>query len=310
MAVVLEPVSGRGLVHPDGVQLYRRLRESERLPVGTTVDAQEGAVRVIVARDDAGGRWRAVFSEGKFTVTQTAKGDPVTTLSLTGPSFRDKCGEAAAARRKPRRVRRLWGDGHGRFRTAGRYSAATVRGTRWLVEDRCDGTLTRVKRGQVEIEDFTTERPEPAPTPGGGTDRLPPRRRPSPRTASPPGSWCSVAAPTSRVQGPDVPWVEIFAVLLVSHAVGDFLIQTNWQATTSARASGAIRSAAARSSRTRSRYSLCFAPALAWLAGDLGAGGTAALAAGSSSPTSCRTTGGCSARTCGRSSTPSRSPAC
>jgi len=32
--------------------------------------------------------------------------------------------------------------GGGRFRTRGRYSSATVRGTDWTVTDRCDGTLT------------------------------------------------------------------------------------------------------------------------------------------------------------------------
>ena len=28
-----------------------------------------------------------------------------------------------------------------------------------------------------------------------------------------------------------MPWVEIFAVLVVSHLAGDFLLQTEWQAT-------------------------------------------------------------------------------
>jgi ferric-dicitrate binding protein FerR (iron transport regulator) len=42
----------------------------------------------------------------------------------------------------------------GKFRTRGRYSAATVRGTRWTVTDRCDGTLTAVARGKVEVRDF------------------------------------------------------------------------------------------------------------------------------------------------------------
>jgi hypothetical protein len=169
VAVVLEPVSGRVYVRPDGVREYHRLRAGERLPVGTTVDAQDGTVRLVVARDDAGGKWRAVFYDGKFTVTQPATGEPVTTLKLTGPSIRDTCGDAAAARRKPRRVRRLWGDGRGRFRTAGHYSAATVRGTWWLVEERCDGTLTRVVRGEVEIEDFTiAAEPTPGPTPEPG----------------------------------------------------------------------------------------------------------------------------------------------
>jgi hypothetical protein len=27
-----------------------------------------------------------------------------------------------------------------------------------------------------------------------------------------------------------MPWVEIFAVFVVSHLVGDYLIQTDWQA--------------------------------------------------------------------------------
>ena len=57
-------------------------------------------------------------------------------------------------RRRPRASKRhLWGDGKGRFRTGGRFSSATVRGTRWVVSDRCDGTLTRVVRGSVTVRD-------------------------------------------------------------------------------------------------------------------------------------------------------------
>ena len=48
----------------------------------------------------------------------------------------------------------LWGNGKGKFRTNGKYSSATVRGTIWLVEDRCEGTLTRVRRGTVAVRDF------------------------------------------------------------------------------------------------------------------------------------------------------------
>ena len=39
---------------------------------------------------------------------------------------------AGGAAKKPK-SRKLWGDGKGKFRTKGRYAAATVRGTRWLV---------------------------------------------------------------------------------------------------------------------------------------------------------------------------------
>jgi len=51
-------------------------------------------------------------------------------------------------------VRQLWGNGKGRFRTRGRYAAATVRGTFWLTADRCDGTLTQVNRGIIQVSDF------------------------------------------------------------------------------------------------------------------------------------------------------------
>jgi hypothetical protein len=182
VAVVLEPTAGRVYVRRDGISRYRRLLTSERLPVGTTVDAQEGGVRLVVASDDDGGTSRAVFSEGKFTVTQPRTGDPVTTLELTGPSLRDTCGTASAAGRKRKRVRRLWGDGHGSFRTAGHYSAATVRGTRWLTEDRCDGTVTRVVRGTVAVEDFTIPPPPPPPP-----ERSPeqPAAAPEPATGAP-----------------------------------------------------------------------------------------------------------------------------
>ena len=46
----------------------------------------------------------------------------------------------------------------GRFRTRGRYSAGTVRGTVWDTSDRCDGTLTVVRRGSVRVQDFSKRR--------------------------------------------------------------------------------------------------------------------------------------------------------
>jgi hypothetical protein len=52
-------------------------------------------------------------------------------------------------------VRSLWGKGTGKFRTKSRFSSATVRGTNWLSIDRCDGSLTVVREGIVEVFDFT-----------------------------------------------------------------------------------------------------------------------------------------------------------
>ena len=75
-------------------------------------------------------------------------------------------------------------------------------------------------------------------------------------------------------------WVEVFAVLLVCHAVGDFLLQTDWQATHKAAGLGRDTERRRALVAHAATYTLAFAPALAWLAGELGGAGTAALAAG------------------------------
>lgn len=76
-----------------------------------------------------------------------------------------------------------------------------------------------------------------------------------------------------------MPWVEVFAVLVVSHAVGDFLLQTEWQATHKRGGLGRDRVRRRALLAHVASYTLAFVPALAWLAGDLGLGGVAALAA-------------------------------
>ena len=69
---------------------------------------------------------------------------------------------AATKKRSKRKIRQLWGHGNGNFRTGGKRSAATVRGTWWLVTDRCDGTLTRVKVGRVDVRDFRLQQDDQA----------------------------------------------------------------------------------------------------------------------------------------------------
>ena len=171
---VVERVSGRVMVKPRGARAFLVLSGPRSLRVGSVVKATDGRVRLTVARNDSGATSRAVFSAGQFTVTEQTR--ERTTLQLGGPSYKDVCarGTRASASASKRRVRRLWGDGKGRFRTKGRYSAATVRGTKWLTEDRCDGTLTRVERGVVDVEDFSAPvqapAPQPAPVIGGGDE--------------------------------------------------------------------------------------------------------------------------------------------
>jgi hypothetical protein len=77
-----------------------------------------------------------------------------------------------------------------------------------------------------------------------------------------------------------VSWVEIFAVFVVSHALGDYLLQTDWQATHKRGGLGSDRRARKALLSHVAMYTLSFVPAGIWLADDLGAGGLALLAFG------------------------------
>jgi hypothetical protein len=134
---------------------FKLLRTGEQVPVGTTVDTRAGRVTLIAAADSKGHTARAVFYDGIFKFTQTKGKKPTTVLTLTEKLTGCKAkGKKASAAKKKVKKRRLWGDGKGRFQTKGKHSAATVVGTKWLVEDRCTSTLTKVARGRVKVRDF------------------------------------------------------------------------------------------------------------------------------------------------------------
>ena len=145
------PASGTVKVRRPGSSAFTTLRAGQQLPVGTTVDVTKGRVTLVAAANKAGGTMQGGFYDGTFKFTQTKGAKPLTSLRLT-----DKlsCGSGKANAAAKKRKRRLWGDGKGRFRTTGSYSSATVRGTKWLVEDTCTSTTTRVTRGSVTVRDF------------------------------------------------------------------------------------------------------------------------------------------------------------
>jgi hypothetical protein len=145
---------------------FVRLEGAQTIPVGSTLDTAKGRVSLRTASDTRKHVQTAQFFRGRFVVRQVRKPRGkakkrstklITELRLTGSSFSKACrakASIAAKRRSKKRVRRLFGDGKGSFRTRGRNAAATVRGTRWSVQDRCDGTLVTVQRGRVEVRDL------------------------------------------------------------------------------------------------------------------------------------------------------------
>ena len=147
------PIAGNVLVKQAGTAQFVPLSQPSLVPVGSQFDATKGRVELTAAR--AGGITdTSQFYDGTFQVSQptpTALAELRLVLGdfsvCSVPSF-------AAADKNKRRVRRLWGSGKGKFRTRGRYSSATVRGTVWRTEDRCDGTLTQVREGSVTVRDI------------------------------------------------------------------------------------------------------------------------------------------------------------
>ena len=138
------------------------LRSARQIPVGSLLDTRKGVVRLVRAADRRGKKQQADFNGGLFKALQSRRGRGLTELRMSSGKFsgcrlrgkRSSVAESARRRYRKRTVRRLRGNGSGRFRTRGRYSSATVRGTDWTVTDRCDGTLTRVKRGRVAVRDI------------------------------------------------------------------------------------------------------------------------------------------------------------
>jgi hypothetical protein len=68
-----------------------------------------------------------------------------------------------------------------------------------------------------------------------------------------------------------MPWVEVFAVFLVAHLVGDYLLQTDWQASHKWGGLGPDRESRRALISHVATYTLAFVPALIWLADDIGA---------------------------------------
>jgi len=146
------------------------LKEARQIPVGSFLNTKRGTVQLQSATGSRSRRNRTQsgkFSRGLFQVLQSRKrrAKGLTELRLKGSSFnrcrrgrRGRSATAAQRRLSRRTIRRLRSNARGRFRTRGRHSAATIRGTVWITADRCDGTLTTVKRGKVAVRDFRRKR--------------------------------------------------------------------------------------------------------------------------------------------------------
>lgn len=155
-SIVVRPVSGAVLGHPPDDPVFRRIAGTANLVSGWTFDVTRGRVALTTAANRRGDLQTTDAYEGFFTALQD-QGSPVTDLVLRSGNFDAVCGsggvDIARASANTKSVRHLWASGKGKFRTKGRFAAASIRGTEWQTDDRCDGTLITVAKGTVSVFD-------------------------------------------------------------------------------------------------------------------------------------------------------------
>ncbi len=145
-------------------QAFVPLTEARQIPVGSILETTQGVVSLTTATTASrkGKLQTGDFGAGIFKLLQNRKQKGLTDLDMIdNHSASQVCatvgkkGKALAAKLSSKTLGRINASGHGHFAVRGQYSAATVRGTVWSVANRCEGTLTHVKRGVVSVRDFS-----------------------------------------------------------------------------------------------------------------------------------------------------------
>jgi streptogramin lyase len=142
------------------------------IPIGSTIDARRGTIAVSTAADFLGSLnpvhrlQNGVFAAAMFTIEQlTARqqlarqkskrrpvGVPATKLVLTNAADAPRlarCRRSGAPGKGV--VRSFRGVAKGVYETVGAASTTMVQNATWSVQDRCDGTLTRVQKGRAVV---------------------------------------------------------------------------------------------------------------------------------------------------------------
>src|ERR1700733_4612362 len=154
-------VNGVVLVKIHGV--FVRLTELTQIPTNTVIDALHGTIKLTTALPGGSHPAHDAAAKGKkkkvktqtgnfggaiFKLTQATRGTNKGLVNLTlvesafkgapshGTCKAKKAGDATIAALSSKTLQLLHASAHGKFRTTGHYSAATVRGTKWTIADK------------------------------------------------------------------------------------------------------------------------------------------------------------------------------
>ncbi len=145
---------GTVLVKLPGSNKFVRLTGLLNVPFGTLIDATSGSVTVTTV-GPSGKLQTITFSGGIFELLSRGHGKVAAILSGGNfgvcPVGKHPGKGASVASSRKHTVRKLWASGHGSYTTQGNYAAGAVQGTRWLTEDKCNGTLIVVVTDKVLV---------------------------------------------------------------------------------------------------------------------------------------------------------------
>jgi hypothetical protein len=150
--------SGSVQIKLPGTRKFAPVESLREVPFGSIVKAQ-GVATIVSERGD-GADETARFWGGTFKALQSPDADSYfvsklrSKLHCAGNKSASKASASGPIARAASGRGRLWGSGHGRYRSRGRGGAATVRGTTWWTQDRCGGTAFGVTEGTgIDVRD-------------------------------------------------------------------------------------------------------------------------------------------------------------
>ena len=148
---------GAVLIKLPGSKNFVPVESLREVPFGSIVKAK--GVATIVSEQGDGTDDTANFWGGTFKALQSGDVNSYFVAKLKSKLHCDSDAQAQSAKASSLLAvaagrRRLWGSGHGKFRSRGRGGAATLRGTTWWWRDRCNGTQFGVTDGTgIDVRD-------------------------------------------------------------------------------------------------------------------------------------------------------------
>jgi hypothetical protein len=167
VSFLAQPASGTIKVKPPGQSDFTPLDGLKKIPVNSVIDTRGGTVALTAATGNLGDTTAdnsVDFWDGVIRIEQSGETNAVATARLvdklrcgkrtaSGAQAGKSSGPVARTARKSRR--RVWGSGHGNYKTSGGGGTGSVRGTTWLTKDTCRGTFFKVTDGiGISVFDF------------------------------------------------------------------------------------------------------------------------------------------------------------